>query len=306
MKNNKIIYIIAMIVLIVAVGILVFIFVDKAKADKLGEELREEHSVTTTAPIETEVTTTPPETETEVVTEPLVILPEMEKLLEKNSDTAGWITVDGTNIDNIILQTTDNEYYLSKDFNKEYSIGGSIYFDYRSNINDMDRYLSNNIIIYGHNQADGTMFGTLKKYKITHANTSNFEFYKEHPTFTFSNLYENYTCKIFAMFVTEASPEQIPDGNFFDYHNYINYNDNYTFENFMKNLNERSAINTGIDVNEDDKLVTLSTCSNEFDNSRFVIVARCLREGEDPSVDTSKVTINEDAKEPDYNFIYNK
>jgi hypothetical protein len=74
----------------------------------------------------------------------------------------------------------------------------------------------------------------------------------------------------------------------------------------MENINERTAFNTGVDVQEGDKFLTLSTCSNEFEPSRFVVIGRRVRDGEDPEVDTSLASLNENAKEPDLNFIYNQ
>ena len=166
-------------------------------------------------------TTPPPETEettTETEPPPLVVLDSMTELLNENPDVAGWITVDDTKIDNVVLQTDNNEYYLDKDFYGNRNIAGQIYIDYRCVANDYDKNQSDNLIIYGHNQADQTMFGTLKKYKIKKDNTKNFDFYLDHPTFKFSNLYEEYTYKIVAMFVVEVEPYQTRDGVVFDYH----------------------------------------------------------------------------------------
>lgn len=72
----------------------------------------------------------------------------------------------------------------------------------------------------------------------------------------------------------------------------------------MKNITERSEIITGVDVEEGDQFMTLSTCSNEFEPSRFIVIGRKVREGESNEVDTSLAKLNPDAKEPDWNFIY--
>lgn len=257
---------------------------------------------TTEAPTET---TTETETEATTVLDPLVVLDSMQPYYEQNPDTVGWITIDGTNIDDVVLQGEDNDFYLDHDFFGKSSKAGSIYVDYRCTIDTHDVFQSDNIIIYGHNQADGSMFGTLSRYKIKQSNTSRFNFYLEHPTFKFSNLYEEYDYKIVALFVIEALPEQVSDGDFFDYHNYINFSpEKRPFEEFVERYELRSAIITGVDVQEGDKFITLSTCSNEFEPSRFVVIGRRVRDGEDPSVDTSKAQINTNAREPDWNFIY--
>ena len=94
------------------------------------------------------------------------------------------------------------------------------------------------------------------------------------------------------------------DGVIFDYHNYIKFTGERNFDKFKENILKRTAVNTGVDFDENDKFMTLSTCSNEFDPSRLVVIGRRVRDGESPEVDTSKVEINEDMLEPDYAFIY--
>lgn len=303
---RKIVTIAAAVILIVALVILAGYFIKQAQNRKQIEDLRRGHeeisviSHTTTAPPETETTVT------ETEPPPLVILESMKDSLEKNSDVAGWLTVSNTNIDNVVLQTTDNDYYMDKDFYGNHNIAGQIFVDYRCVINDYNNKQADNVIVYGHNQADGSMFGTLKKYKIKKQSTGNFSFYQQNPTFKFSNLYEEYTYKIIAIFVIETKPEQTRDGVIFDYHNYVKFMGERNFDKFKENILKRTAVNTGVDFDENDKFMTLSTCSNEFDESRLVVIGRRVRDGESPEVDTSKAEINEDMLEPDYAFIYGR
>ncbi|MCI5903985.1 MAG: class B sortase [Oscillospiraceae bacterium] len=304
-KAGKIVFLAALVILIVSIIILANYFVEQNRNKELIDDLIEEHTT-----VITPATTAPPETESETATTteppPLVTLASMEQLLADNPDTAGWIKVDGTSIDNVVVQAADNDYYLDRNFYGEKSQPGTVFADYRCVVNDYNNKQSDNIILYGHNQRDGTMFGTLNKYKIKSGNTKNFDFYLEHPTFTFSNLYEEYTYKIIASFIIEVEPRQTRDGIIFDYHNYIKFGTKRPYQTFIDNVMERSAINTGVDVEEGDKFLTLSTCSNEFEPSRFVVIGRRVRDGESPEVDTSKASINENAKEPDLNFIYNQ
>ncbi|MDR0991855.1 MAG: class B sortase [Ruminococcus sp.] len=266
---------------------------------------------TTINVITTQTTTAPPETTAETTTTRPPLVTDEEKygeFLEKNPDTAGWIKVSDI-VDQVVLQTTDNEKYLDKDFNLNYNIGGSVYIDYRCNVLDYADLVSDNIVIYGHNQRDGTAFGKLKNYKVTKANSRNIEYYKKNPTFEFSNLYETHTYKIVSIYVIEVEPRQNPRGEIFDYHNYIQFNrvkqEPYTYATWESQILAHSAIDTGVDIEKGDKFVTLSTCSNEFDPSRFVIIGRRVRDGESPEVDTSKAVLNEDAIEPDWAYIYN-
>ena len=302
---RKIVTIAAAVILVAALAILAGYYIKQAQNRKQIEDLRNQHTEISVI----SQTTVPPETETTVTeTEPppLVMLENIESFVEQNPDTAGWLTVANTNIDNIVLQTTDNEYYMDKDFNGNRNIAGQIFVDYRCVINDYNDKQSDNIIVYGHNQADGTMFGTLKKYKIKKQSTGNFSFYQQNPTFKFSNLYEEYTYKIIAIFVIEVEPRHTRDGVIFDYHNYVKFAGERNFDKFKENILKRTAVNTGVDFDENDKFMTLSTCSNEFEPSRLVVIGRRVRDGESPEVDTSKAEINEDMLEPDYAFIYGR
>ena len=303
---RKIVTIACAVIFVAAMAILAWYYIQQAKTNRAIDEQRKKHDEIT---IITQATTAPPETETEPVEtepEPLVVLENMQSFIDDNPDTAGWITMPNTNINNVVVQTDNNDYYLDKDFNGNYSIAGQLYIDYRCIANDYNENQSDNIIIYGHNQADGSMFGTLKKYKIKKDNTRNFDFYLENPTFTFSNLYEEYTYKIIAMFVIEVEPYQTRDGIIFDYHNYVNFTKKKTFAAFEENVLARTAVNTGVDFNEDDKFITLSTCSNEFEPSRLVVIGRRVRDGESPEVNISLAEINTDMVEPDYSYIYSK
>lgn len=303
---RKIVTIVCALIFVAAMAILAWYFIQQAQTKKAIDEQRKKHDEIV---VITQMTTTAPETETEPVEtepEPLVVLENMQGFIDDNPDTAGWITIPNTNVDNVVVQTDNNDYYLDKDFNGNYSIAGQLYIDYRCIANDYNENQSDNIIIYGHNQADKTMFGTLKNYKIKKDNTKNFDFYLENPTFTFSNLYEEYTYKIIAMFVIEVEPYQTRDGIIFDYHNYVNFTKKKTFAAFEENVLARTAVNTGVDFNEDDKFITLSTCSNEFEPSRFVVIGRRVRDGESPEVNISLAEINTDMVEPDYSYIYSK
>ena len=303
---RKIVTIVSAVVLICAVVVLAAYFAQNAK-NKRDEE--ERAKLFTEISVITPAATAAPVTESEeVVTEPppLVMLENFEPFMEQNPDTAGFLSVPNTSINDIVVQTTDNEYYLDKDFDRNRNQAGAIYIDFRCIANDYDDKQSDNIIIYGHNQANGTRFGTLKKYKIKKESTGNFSFYQENPTFTFTNLYNEYTYKIIAMFVIEVEPFQTRDGIIFDYHNYVKFAGERNFDKFKENVLARTAVNTGVDFEEGDKFITLSTCSNEFEPSRFVVIGRRVRDGESPEVDTSLSEINTDMLEPDYSFIYGR
>ncbi|MDE5993677.1 MAG: class B sortase, partial [Oscillospiraceae bacterium] len=156
-----------------------------------------------------------------------------------------------------------------------------------------------NIVFYGHNQEDGTMFGNLKDYK------QNVQFYEENPVVKFSTENETYQYLIYGFFVTNALANQDSNGFVFHYQDYIEaLDDEYTFNWYREMVLERNQIISPVDVEYGDRLLCLSTCSNEFSDSRFVIFARMLREGEEiEDFDFSEAYLNPNAKGVDWEAI---
>ncbi len=212
-------------------------------------------------------------------------LVDFSKLVKENDDTVGWIKVPNTKIDYVVCQAPkdyDHEYYLYRDFYENYDTYGTVFMDYRSSLD------SKNMILHGHNMRDGRMFGTLKYYE-------DFDFYKKNPTFTFNTIYEKSEWKIISIMKTNTLESQ---GEFF---NYLrgDFESSYDFLNFIYQIRERSIIDTPVTANENDTLVTLSTCTYDFSEFRFVVIARKVRDGEDTNVDVSKAKENPDTLYPD-------
>ena len=214
-----------------------------------------------------------------------------------NEDVVGYIELEGCEIVQPVVQGDDNEYYLKHTYYNGTNKAGSIFMDYRCRL-EQD-YVSPNIVLYGHNQEDGTMFGNLKLFK------QDVEFYKANPTVTFNTEYGIGTYLIYGYFVTEALDSQSSTGKIFHYQDYIEtLNDETTFNWYMSEINKRNQIVSPVDVVYGDKLLCLSTCSNEFSNSRFVVLARKLRDGEKVSdYDFSTATLNYHAQGVDWNGI---
>lgn len=211
-----------------------------------------------------------------------------EILTEKNGDFKGWITISGTKIDNPIFQTTNNDFYLNHNQNKQKSAYGALYFDYRNKITEDET--DKNLVIYGHEMNNGSMFGSLKELR-------RLDFYKANPTIQFSTLYKNSTYKIYAIFILNANKA---DDNGYIYNIYRNdfHNDN-DFDLWTKEAMERSIINTGVDVKNGDNIITLVTCSKDFENSRLVVMARETRADESTAVDTSSAKVNPSPRYPE-------
>lgn len=247
--------------------------------------------------------TPPAETEAgggegEIVRAPLVLLPFAEEMLEINPDYVGYVSIPDR-VSEAVVQTTDNDLYLKTNIYGQKRSCGTIFADFRNNVSDYADLQSDNIILYGHNQRDGTMFGELDYYKW------DYKYWLKNPFIYFDNKYEQSTYVIISSFVINTEPEH-DNGYVFDYQNYINFDSNHTFEKFYKEISERSHFITGIDANENDKYITLSTCSYEWEPARHLIIGRKLRDGETAdSIDMSGFTVNPNPKWPAVYYKYN-
>ncbi len=229
---------------------------------------------------------------------PLVLLPAALTMQELNLNYAGFVEIPNC-VSEAVVQYEDNDFYLDHNIYDQKRSCGTVFADFRNIVNDYEN--SDNIILYGHNQKDGTMFGQLDYYKF------NPKYWLTNPYIYFDTLYSEDVYVIIASFITNTEPEH-DNGYVFDYHNFINFKDegDYTYDRFMTEITERSQIITGIDVNSGDKFLTLSTCSYEWEPSRHVLVARKLREGETTqNIDTSGFNVNTNPKWPAIYYKYN-
>lgn len=181
---------------------------------------------------------------------------DFNELKSINSNTIGWIKVNGTNINYPFVQATDNKYYLTHSFDKSYNGAGWVFLDYRNNINN----LSKNTIIYAHGRFDTTMFGSLKNILNTGwlNNTNNY-------VVKLSTEYENTLWQVFSVYHIPTTSDYIK----------TEFNSNDEFINWTNILINRSAYNFNTNINENDNILTLSTCYN--DNEKVVLHAKLIK-----------------------------
>lgn len=169
---------------------------------------------------------------------------DFDDLLKKNSDTVAWIKVNNTNVNYAVVQGEDNEFYLHHDFNKYNNMGGWIYGDYRDDF----EYFGNNTIIYGHNLINRTMFGSL-----IWCEKDSWYLNEENQYIKLSTPSSNTIWKIFSIY--EIKPQ-------IDYLKTYFETDNEHLE-FLNTLKNRSIYNFGDELTTNDKILTLSTCSDD-------------------------------------------
>lgn len=191
------------------------------------------------------------------------ILPEYAALYLQNDDMVGWIEIEGTKLNYPVLQTpNEKDFYLHRDFNKENSNHGAIYVQENCDVWTP----SDNVVIYGHNMKDGSMFATLLKYKKQ-------QYWQEHRFIYFNTLLERHTYEIVAVFKTSATV-----GKGFDYHLFVEAENEEEFDAYVDKIKKLSYYDTGVDAEYGDKLITLSTCEYTLTNGRLVVVAKRVTE----------------------------
>lgn len=175
---------------------------------------------------------------------------DFNKLKEQNSDAVAWIKVNNTNIEYPVVKGSNNSFYLNHNFDKSNNSAGWIFADYRNKFDNTDK----NIVIYGHNMKDNSMFGSLK-------NILNSDWYDNEENTNITLYTENEKCiyKVFSIYEIESE----------NYYIKTEFSDDNNFEQFVKTIKKRSIKEFNIDVSKDDNILTLSTCAN---NNKYRVV----------------------------------
>lgn len=179
-----------------------------------------------------------------------------QPLYERNNDFVGWIKIEGTRINYPVMQSVDRpDYYLKRGFDRSYSDYGVPYMDEACALGR-----SNNIIVYGHNMKNGSMFADLLKYESR-------DFWEDHPIIRFDTLTELGEYRIVCVFRFDANRDS------FRFNGYTDM-DETEFAEYRAACHRRQLYDTGITAEYGDQLLTLSTCEYTYDNGRLVVVAK--------------------------------
>ena len=248
-KKNfiKKIILVSIIIMIVILNIYTLFILKERKKD---ENNNKEILNTINNNIDIKTTTPSPESKINILDVDLT------NLIKINTDTKGYLKVDGTNISYPFVQTTNNEFYLNHSFDKSKNNIGFIFLDYRNNIDNLD----NNTILYGHNRLTGSMFGSLKNLlNKDYQNSSNHYIY-------ISSFNHNYVFEVFSTYITSNET----------YYLQTSFKDDKSYNEFLTTIKNRSTYNFNVDLTSTDKILTLSTCSG-LDN-RLVVHAKLVEQ----------------------------
>lgn len=240
----------------------------KASADAFNEledliAMPTEPTYETSPTTSTDVDTAPSQPEETIdpeLAEAQTAYEKYKALYEQNKDFIGWISIENTNISYPVMQSVDNpDFYLKHSFDKGYSDYGVPYLDEACATG-----LSNNLVIYGHNMKNGTMFHDLLKYSAT-------GYWEAHPIIRFDTLSQLNEYQVVLAFRFDTNDED------FRYNEYTDMNEEEFIE-FMEECRSRQLYDTGIAVEYGDALLTLSTCEYTYENGRFVVLAKKVTE----------------------------
>ncbi|MCR5107303.1 MAG: class B sortase [Lachnospiraceae bacterium] len=215
--------------------------------------------------------------EEDKVYEAPAMLPEMQELYEKNNDLIGYLSIEGTVIDYPVMQTmNDEEYYLDRDFNKNYSSAGCLIMDTDSTVGDgtkLNYYKdgtspSTNLIIHGHNMRNGSMFGSLDKWRKE-------DYEKEHRIIKFKSLYEEREYEVISVFLSQVYNKSQND--VFKYYKFFEAGTKEEFDDFYINIKRMGLYDTGVTAEFGDEFITLSVCAYHVDNGRLVVVGKRVK-----------------------------
>lgn len=264
-KGLKIALVIVLAVLLLSLGGIGVFLVSNQRADddfqRMAAQVQEKATETTEAvsePTETTAETIAVTTAPTEETQP-TILPQYAELYAQNPEMFGWLRIDDTVINYPVMHTPDEpEKYLHTNFEGEYSYPGIPFVDANCTTD------SDNLLIYGHNMPNGSMFRTLLKYQEK-------SYWEKHPTITFNTLYEEQEYEVLAAFYDRV---YYKTETCFKFYQFIDAEDEADFDDAISQFKAKALYDTGVEASYGDKLITLVTCAYHTDNGRFVVVAR--------------------------------
>ena len=178
---------------------------------------------------------------------------DFDALLEQCSDVAGWLYCPDTRINYPVTQTDDNMLYLHHLITGEYNASGTLFIECMCPPN----FGADNTIIYGHHMNDGSMFASLESYKYQN-------YYDEHPVMYINTPTYNYRLDLFAGFTTESDSDVYA----------ISFGSDEEYQQWLDEVISQSTFTTDVKVTPKDKIVTLSTCSYDYDDARYVVLGK--------------------------------
>ena len=200
--------------------------------------------------------TSAPATEEYIDPEVSPIDVDFNALLTQCEDIRGWIYSPNTMINYPIAQAEDNSFYSHRFLDGTWNSSGTLFVDCLCTKD----FSNHNNVVYGHHMNDGSMFASLCNYK-------NVDYYTEHPVMYLSTPDSNYRIEIFAGYITPYDSDTYA----------ISFADDNEFLAYVEKMRSQSDFETDVEITPNDKLITLTTCTYEFENARYVIQGKLVK-----------------------------
>lgn len=210
----------------------------------------------------------------------------LKNLASQNPDIKGWLRIEGTQIDCAVCQSSDDRYYIDHNQLKEKSRYGALFLQSNDSINREKN--DKNIVIFGNNMNDETMFGQLKKY-------TNLNFYKSNPTIElyYGDKLETYA--IFSVMLTSSASDD--EGQIYKPYK-SHFIDDAEFDGWFNEAKTRSMINTTVEAENGDNILTLVTVADDFEGARLVVMAKQIDPSDTDTIDVYNASVNQNPKHP--------
>jgi len=220
-------------------------------AEKMYDGLSDKY-VSAPKPVESEKPQENEEEEEEEWRDPEVspIDIDFDALLADCEDIVGWLYSPDTVINYPVVQAEDNDKYLHHFIDGTYNSSGTLFFDH---ICEPD-LTSTNTVLYGHHMNDGTMLASICDY-------GRDGYYDAHPVMYFNSPNGNYRIEVFSGYITDPGAVSYT----------VEFGEDYTMQNFIEEVKNLSDFDSGVPVTTEDKIITLSTCTYEYSNARYVV-----------------------------------
>ncbi len=260
MKNTA--KVILIIVLAVCVGLFVYSGLNLIKINKEYKEARDYYDELSETYVsvaqEPEKDTTSDAVEVDESAADKEVCPitvDFNNLLATNKDVCAWIYSPDTVINYVVVQGEDNNNYLHHKLDGTYNASGTLFIDCECSPN----FSGANTIIYGHNMKDGSMFASLHNYVDQ-------SYYDAHPIMYISTPAGDYKLEIFSCFTCD-----------FDADTYtLSFASEAEYSAFLNKMVSQSNVKTNVSVDSSERIVTLSTCTYEYDNARYVVMGKLV------------------------------
>ncbi|MDR2157327.1 MAG: class B sortase [Clostridiales Family XIII bacterium] len=197
------------------------------------------------------------------------VIGKYESLAAMNGDFVGWLRVYGMNIDYPVMQTrNDPEYYLHRNFEKEYSRAGTPFVSAVCDVAEPGDVT----VVYGHKMKNGSMFGKL-------SDLIDPDFYGKHRYIRFDTPVERRSYLIFCVALTTVNTGEASEYRYYDY---SNFKDEEDFNRFVAGARERQCFDAGVSVSYGDEILLLSTCEGAGENGRLIVLGKRIPNAEAP------------------------